>query len=89
MTHSRSCGVSLAACEAQTCRCDKSHVGAPGGREKPAQRFDLSGACAHCGWSAVDCDRHLFGCCAACAATGGCTHDNPLHTAHNTSREDC
>ena len=78
MTYSRSCGVSLAAREAQTCRCDKSHVDALGGREKPAQRFDLSVPCAHCGWVDDCCD---FPC--------RCTHDNPLQTAHNQSREDC
>lgn len=59
------------------------------GPEGGAQRFDLSHDCATCGSSSIACDQYPSGCCSACSATGGCTHDNPLHTAHNLSREDC
>lgn len=70
MSYSRSCGVSLAACEAQTCRCDKSHVGALGGREKPAQRpvcGHCNDLCDYCGEIDGVCGRD-FPCC---------NHDKP------------
>lgn len=36
--------------------------------------FDLTADCAQCGVSAVTCEDTDAGCCDACRATGGCTH---------------
>lgn len=80
--YSRRCGVRVASCAATECVCaelDADTVGVP---EKPVQRF---GPC-ECGTYP---DPGICHCKGLGNSHCACSHDNPLQTTHNESREGC